>query len=133
MSSSSSNSAAAEVGSYSLSDMASLAVLAFDSVSQHCHDTEMPPHMNMEALQTFVSQEHGQPASGNMHPKRGHAPPRSKKGAPSSCNLRQLQLISILREEHSMPVSSIASLLGLSYNMVWRVLHPKQEQRQPIM
>jgi hypothetical protein len=97
--SSSSSQSAADVGSYSLSDMASLAVLAFDSVSQHCLDTEMPPHMNLQALQTFVSGEHGQPASGSK--PRGQAPPRGKKGrSPSCCNLRQLQMISLLREEH---------------------------------
>jgi transposase len=114
--------------------MASLAVLAFDSISQHCKDTELPPLINLQALQTFVSGEHGHPTSERMQGKRTHAPPRGKKGRlSSSSNLRQLQLISLLREEHSMSVTSIASLMGLSYNMVWRAVHPKQEQRQPIM
>ncbi len=132
--SSSSSKSAAEAVNYSLSDMASLAVLAYDSISQHCKDTEMPPLIDLQALQTFVSGEHGHPTSGSRQGKRTHAPPRGKKGkSSSSCNSRQLQLISLLREGHSMSVTSIASLMGLSYNMVWRLLHPNQAHRQPIM
>mgnify|MGYP000742123699 CR=1 FL=1 len=68
--SSSSSKSAAEAVNYSLSDMASLAVLAYDSISQHCKDTEMPPLINLHALQTFISGEHGYPTSaGSMHGK----------------------------------------------------------------
>jgi hypothetical protein len=130
---SSTSSIAAEVGSYSFEDIASLAILAFDSVSLHCTDSEMPPHTSLQSLQTFVSGEHGHAAQGSKQAKRGHAPSRGKKAATSSCTLQQLGLMSVLRQDHSLSISSIASLMGLSYNMVWRVMHPNQEQRPPIM
>jgi hypothetical protein len=47
--------------------------------------------------------------------------------------MKQLQLMSILHQEHSLPITSIAGIMGLSYNMAWRALHPNKVHRQPIM